>query len=110
MDRFNGGDTLIDASTSNHTHRWISLARLGESIPVAVGGSSSLKVEALEGDSWRDLDDYPFAESYFYLYSTVTFNNDLYIFGKMSNHYIMLNQLETFIQAGRLTGKQQIWW
>ena len=79
------GEDVNDARPSNHSHRWISLARLGESVPVAVGSSSSRKVEALEGDNWRDLDDYPFAETYFYLYSTVTFNNDLYLFGKMSD-------------------------
>ena len=51
---------------------------------MAIGSSFTLYVEELEDGIWRNLTDYPFAGFYIQSYSTVTLNEELYLFGTFS--------------------------
>ena len=51
------------------------------------GGYNKI-VENFSSQKWNVLDNFPFADSYIYGYSTVTFNDDMLIFGKFIFHFL----------------------
>ena len=53
------------------------------------GSTDGLKVENFSSGKWNKLADYPYASSYIAYYSTVTFNEDMLIFGKFLKKYIL---------------------
>jgi len=59
-----------------------SLGRF-RNIPVAIGDgfAANKKVEMMHGDQWEIQLDFPFAKTYIYEYSTVTVDDNLYLFG-----------------------------
>ena len=52
--------------------------------PFAVGYNSNKKVEA-KFDDWIVLGDFPFATTYYYYYSTLTFQDELFYIGEFQN-------------------------
>ena len=80
---YDGKDVTI-ASSSRYSHALTSLGRL-ENLAIAVGSvgkPGNIKVEALQSGTWLELADFPFANRNLYSYSTITFNDSLYLFGK----------------------------
>ena len=51
------------------------------------------KVEELQSGVWREVDDFPFANTYLSLYSMVTFNRELYLFGM----FVTLNLVKLYL-------------
>ena len=88
------GISVVSTVSSNHDHYITSLGRF-QNVPIALGGaySGGKHVESLYGGSWRNMGDFPFVESYIYYYSFVSFNSELYIFGKISIFKIFENKI-----------------
>jgi len=84
---YDGKDFSTFAS-SNFDHSRTTLSNLKNS-PIAIGDYhadsegdiGSTKVEAFYNGQWQELSDYPFATTNIYHYSTVTYLDELYIFG-----------------------------
>ena len=82
------GNEIAGAPSTIHDHSFTSLGRL-RNTPVAVGCDYPLnkKVEALQTGYWNELADFPFVDnridSHIFGYSMVTFNDSLYLFGKL---------------------------
>ena len=68
---------------SNNDHYLTALGNY-KNRPVAVGGISpnNKKVEIYEDGEWVNLDDFPFVSSSIFFYSTVSFGEECYLFGK----------------------------
>jgi len=66
---------------SNYEHFRISLGSF-RNIPMAVGDYSGTQVENFSSGKWNILSDFPFAQSYIRRFSTVSFNSDMFMFGK----------------------------
>ena len=58
--------------------------------PIAVGGygtkHDNKKVEQHKNGVWTRLEDLPIADTNIFRYSMVTFNEELYLFGRLSFH------------------------
>ena len=85
--RFQALGTVVETKSANYAHYRTSLGNF-ENNAVAIGGESTedfpenKKVEIFQGEKWVELDDFPFVTSSIFLYSTVNFRNEMYIFGK----------------------------
>ena len=73
------GNAISTGPSSNYDHLSTSLGRV-QNTPIALGGDGK-KVEALESEIWRELADFPFVDMKIDSYSTVAFNDSLYLFG-----------------------------
>jgi len=74
------GQTIQTEPSSNNEHGYASLARF-RNIPMVVGDYNGISVEKFSSGKWNVMDDFPFATSYFYSYSTVTFSGHMLLFG-----------------------------
>lgn len=73
---------VTSAPSSNYSHFGASLGQV-QNTPITVGEfARHKKVEALENEIWTELADFPFVDQNIALYSFVTFNESLYLFGK----------------------------
>ena len=55
---------------------------------MAVGGLNSILVENFSSPKWHRLENFPFAHNYINDYSTVSFNDDMLIFGKFIFNFL----------------------
>ena len=77
------GNVLAVEAKSNFEHYHSSLGKLDGS-PFALGSwkTPNKEVELLKSNSWSSIGQFPFEDGpAIYLYSTVTVDNDVYIFG-----------------------------
>ena len=81
MFSFDGSTITVEQSAKN-SHYTVSMGNL-RNTPFAVGGRSSNNkiVEAKFFDEWIVLGEFPFAETYYQQYSTLTFQDELYYIG-----------------------------
>ena len=76
------GNEVTSAPSAHYEHRATSLGRV-QNTPIAVGDMSRpVKVEALLGDKWTILSDFPF-KAQFCGYSMVNLKGALFLFGKL---------------------------
>ena len=78
------GRNVTNEPSSNYQHYETSLGRFRNS-PMAVGhwdSTDGIRVENVSSGKWNILNDFPFAVVYIRDYSTVSFNNDMLLFGK----------------------------
>ena len=77
------GNNFVTAAPSNHPHRETSLGKMNEGL-ISISGvsyqDSAVEVELFANGNWYDQPLFP-EETYFYGYSTATFENFLYVFG-----------------------------
>ena len=83
------GSTTTSAQGANNDHYRTSLGNL-RNTPFALGGyySGDKIVEAKFSD-WIVLGDFPFANSYYCWYSTLTFQDELYYIGQFENFKLL---------------------
>jgi len=91
-------DSLSQVASSNQLHHFISLGKY-KNEAIAVGDWNHHQEEILSNDVWVELGPYPFAKEYIYAFSTVTFRDEMYIFGKAeySCRYKELAKIHFFI-------------
>ena len=81
------GYVFKDASSSNHPHAYTSLGKIGSDLVAISGYKAARKVELYTNGSWLQQSSFPGAHcdycDYFDSYSTVTYNNEVYIFGEL---------------------------
>ena len=76
------GKTIVDERSARRKHYSTSLGVFDGS-PFALGGYYPNNKEAEHfKTNWTSIGPYPFVATTIYLYSTVTLNNAVYIFGK----------------------------
>ena len=82
--RFNGAE-FLSAASSNYPHLYTSLGKIDEGLVAISGGtggsSSNIEVEIFSNGNWYLQPAFP-ETKYFRYYSTTTFENILYVFGK----------------------------
>ena len=88
---YRGNGYVVELPPSEHDHYPTSLGKFGNT-PMGVGSTHNIKIEKFENGLWQPLGDFPFASKYMSEYSTVTFNEELYLFGEFS---IISNNLKT---------------
>ena len=78
------GAFMYDEQDANYQHYATSLGKFEES-PFVVGSysPSNVKVEQYK-TSWTTVGDFPYASSFIRLYSTVTIDGQVYIFGELN--------------------------
>ena len=82
--RFDGTE-FISAASSNYPHFVTTLGKIDEGL-VAISGSGGVvtnEVEIFSNGNWYNQPAFP-VEKYFCYYSTATFENTLYVFGKLN--------------------------
>ena len=83
------GTSFVTAASSNHPHRRTSLGKMNEGL-IAISGwsyqDSSVEVELFANGNWYDQPPFP-EEKAFYYYSTVTYQNILYVFGEFIDNF-----------------------
>ena len=75
------GRTTASAASSNHPHEYTSLGKLSSGLVAVSGYQSGVEVELFSAHAWSRQPDFP-ESSYFYLYSTATVADALFIFGE----------------------------
>ena len=83
---FSYNGTMVEyQSSSAHEHHATSLGNY-KNKAMAIGSElpSNKIVETMSGNQWEQLEDFPFVEEYISVYSIVTFQEDLFLFGKRS--------------------------
>lgn len=73
------GKTVLSGPTANYPHPFTSLGRV-KNAPLIVGGFNT-KVETVQNGVWQTLSDFPFSDTEIHLYSTVSYNDAVYLFG-----------------------------
>jgi len=77
------GSSTISTVGSNYGHYYASLGSI-KNVQIVVGSFlENKKVESLRDGRWNDMGDFPFFKQYISHYSFVTFQDDLFIFGKI---------------------------
>jgi len=84
LSRFDGRN-VVSAQSANFEHRYSSLGRY-RNTPMAIGGYYTNTVESLSNGKWNFEHNFPFGIILAF-FSTVTLNNNLYIFGELFRKY-----------------------
>jgi len=79
------GSTTKTEPAANYQHYQTSLGSWSN-VPVSIGGyTPNIKnVEHFENGAWMVKEDFPFVTTYISSYSVVSFENALFLFGKLA--------------------------
>ena len=82
------GTNFVTAASTNHPHRETSLGKMNEGLIAISGDSSDVEVESFANGNWNNQPPFPWEKMSYY--STVTYQNLLYVFGES---YLLISSI-----------------